>query len=742
MAHSAKHAPQLWLLAGAGLLWAAAPTPSFAALLGAYVLAWLLGQWALRRARIELSSRVAWTAATLALLVPAAGLYRAAPELAQAEGLLGITENVRDRLRLEDTPSIAPPVVFGDHPQEFWVHAPGGQVVSVAIGSTNDFVDADALGEGLFRLPYLPRVHGSPDGGDHILVTLRVDGVDTDRLLRYVRPAAHPRWLRASPGKRHAAVPSEETDEVAVITRTGLSHRIPTADGPTDVAFWSAERLVVAHRWTPELWVIDVATGSRVAQQTTEAGQVRLAVSRDKLHLAVAIAGARNAIRVLSVPELEPEARIPLPFAPAWLEFGRDGDTLVVSERHGSRIHRFHRGTGGWAEDAVLDLGRTVMTMARASHGSRLYVATTDLISDGQPHLGNHFIQDQILTIETTRFAVTAQELTQRRSPRQGNPGDIDRGAGPLGLAEASGGNLLIAFSGSDEVWQHGRNRPEPLVMPLDDLDLRAPHGVAELEGRIVAVTSPSSGTIGLLNADGGMRRLIRLAPADDDLLTDNQEELKRRVGEQGFYEATRSGVSCNSCHLHGDRDGAGHNIGGGFLAPTLTVAGIIGTAPYLRDASFPRIRDLDELSSTVYRGFRRRLGDRGTTLEAYVLSRPRHRAPATLAPHDLELERAGYTVFRDAGCPTCHAPPAFSNLSLHPVGALFPDAGYSGRRQEVVDTPSLLSVGAAAPYLHDGRAEDLESIVREHNEANRHGDTANLSDEDVDALVRFLSVL
>lgn len=734
--------PQLWLLVSAGLLWAVVPEPSFAALVLAYVGAWVVGQWALRRARIELEPRVALSAALIALLVPAAGLYRAAPDLAQAEGLLGITEGTADRLRLEATPSIAPPVVFGDHPQEFWVHAPGGREVKVAVGSSNDFVRVEDLGDGLFRLAFDPRVHGAPDGGDHILVTIEVDGSQTDRLLRYVRPAAHPRWLRASPGKRYAAAPSEETDEVALLTRTGLSHRVPTGDGPTDVAFLSPTQLVVAHRFTGELWVFDVATGERVARHVTEAGQVRLALSRDRQHMAIAIAGAENALRIVSVPACAPEARLPLDFVPGWLEFGRDGDTLVISERYGSTVHRLRRSPEGWDEDASLDLGRTVMTMARATHGSRLYVATTDLVSGGQPHLGNHFIQDQILTLDTTRLAVVAQQLTQRRTPRQGNPGDIDSGTGPMGLFEGSGGNLIVAFSGSDEVWRQGRVDPEPFVYPLDDEDLRAPHGVVELEGRVIAVTSPSSGTIGMLASDGGVRRLIRLAPSDDDLLTNNQEELKRRVGEQGFYEATRSGVSCNSCHLHGDRDGAGHNIGGGFLAPTLTVRGITGTAPYLRDASFPRVRDLDELSRTIYRGFRRRLGGRGVTLEAYVLARPRVRAPGSLAQHDVEREREGYAVFRRAGCATCHAPPAFTNLGLHPVTALFPDAGYSARRQEVVDTPSLLSVGAAAPYLHDGRAEDLESILREHNGANRHGDTADLTVAEVDDLVHFLSAL
>jgi hypothetical protein len=91
--------------------------------------------------------------------------------------------------------------------------------------------------------------------------------------------------------------------------------------------------------------------------------------------------------------------------------------------------------------------------------------------------------------------------------------------------------------------------------------------------------------------------------------------------------------------------------------------------------------------------------------------------------------------------CPTCHALPAFTQLSQHRPSALFPD-----RRGEngyvPIDVPSLLSVGSSAPYLSDGRARTLLSVFGEHNRANHHGDSARLSPAQRRDLVTLLEAL
>jgi cytochrome c peroxidase len=183
-------------------------------------------------------------------------------------------------------------------------------------------------------------------------------------------------------------------------------------------------------------------------------------------------------------------------------------------------------------------------------------------------------------------------------------------------------------------------------------------------------------------------------------------------------------------------------NIGERRLAPTLTVRGVAGTAPYLRDGSYPRIRDLEHLARTLFRGYSRRAPGRAHTLEAFVESLPRKPSPGLHRARDLTRERRGLDVFVRAGCPTCHAFPAFTNLGQHPLGTLFPDRAGDLGADSALDVPSLIGVARGGPFLTDGRAESLEAVVRDHNDAGRHGQTRGLDDEEIADLVHFLEML
>ncbi len=143
-------------------------------------------------------------------------------------------------------------------------------------------------------------------------------------------------------------------------------------------------------------------------------------------------------------------------------------------------------------------------------------------------------------------------------------------------------------------------------------------------------------------------------------------------------------------------------------------------------------------MAETLFRGYLRPDARRGEDIEAYVRALPRRRPEPR---EDLDRIRRGGRVFTESGCPGCHAPPAFTHLGQIPLGALFPDL--EGRAEdEVLDTPSLLSVSTHGPYLSDGRAPTLRSVVVEHNRADRHGHTRGLEQDEVDDLVYFLEAL
>lgn len=318
-----------------------------------------------------------------------------------------------------------------------------------------------------------------------------------------------------------------------------------------------------------------------------------------------------------------------------------------------------------------------------------------------------------------------------------------------MGLTYLENGHMLIAFAGSEEVWRLDPAVGAPSTMIGGfDLDLVSPHGVADLGDGYWAATSPAGGAIAVYGPDDRIAEFIGVAPPDAELLSSPPGTLPAlafdlRVGERAFFEATRSGVSCQSCHLHADTDESPHDIGQQPLLPTLTVRGVTGTAPYLRDGSFPRIRDLDShLAGDLYRGYRRYLAGRGALLERYVQSLPRAVNPRIFEEDDAARLRAGHDAFIEARCDLCHVPPSFTHLGQHPARSLFPSYGATLDAGSQLDTPSLIGAFARDHFLQDGRAHDLESVLTEHNAANRHGDSARLDADRRAALVRFLESL
>jgi cytochrome c peroxidase len=103
-----------------------------------------------------------------------------------------------------------------------------------------------------------------------------------------------------------------------------------------------------------------------------------------------------------------------------------------------------------------------------------------------------------------------------------------------------------------------------------------------------------------------------------------------------------------------------------------------------------------------------------------------------------------GMTVFADAGCARCHAPPLFSADSY--VKRI---EGEDSGRFEVTDdvadrgafrVPSLRNLRETGPYFHDGRTVALSDAVREEVSASvEKGLSKALTEEEVDDLSAFI---
>lgn len=113
-----------------------------------------------------------------------------------------------------------------------------------------------------------------------------------------------------------------------------------------------------------------------------------------------------------------------------------------------------------------------------------------------------------------------------------------------------------------------------------------------------------------------------------------------------------------------------------------------------------------------------------------------------------------GEALFGTIGCATCHVPslgspsgpvPLYSDLLLHDVmPAGFRGMGEPGADVGFYRTPPLWGIGETAPYMHDGRAEDLRGAILAHfsEGENAKNDFLALSPGDQDELIAFLEDL
>ncbi len=736
-----------------------------AALVACYVAAIVLLNLAITARRDLLPNLGRWQAAILLgvpVLAPLAALHRHRSALWNDAGLRGVVEVTRDRLALEETPTLFPRTIAGDHPQRLYAFARGASSASLSLREDLPAVEGTPLGRGVFRFSYDPARHGAPAAvSGPFEVRLTVGGKSVKRSLDASVPLARPRWLASFPGAGVAAAVSEETDDIVIFRATGEFHLVRVGDAPTDLAFFdSGRRIAVAHRFSPEIFVVDVE--HRTVEKRIDVGSRgmgRVALSPDGSTLAVALAGGPPGVELVALTTEGQRSSVRLGFRPDHVAFGASGDELIASWRERKTLYRLRRTTSddgglelprrtgsapsGWRLDATtLPMGRPAVAVHRTRDGQQLLVASTGRSEDGAEVPGNHFVEHRIVSIDLPRWRIGGERVTGRLSNEQDRASAMEHGSGPVAFTDRADGTLLVAFSGSDEVWTLAQGASEPTAITRVGPELSAPHGLADLGQGRFAVSSPSSGTLGVFDSNGARTALAQVGPADEDLEQRDRVAWLRRQGERAFYEATRSGIACHSCHVFADSDYSRHNIGQPTQLPTLSTFGIAGTSPYLRDASYPRVRDMMQVAEDVYRGFRNRAkADRGESLEAFVESL----APLPLPPaaeENLDRERAGMEAFFSARCPLCHTPPAFTNLGQVPAKAVFPEYSTSIGDGHTLDVPTLVGLATSPPYLHDGRAQTLEDVLVEHNASDRHGNVRALSDGERADLVYLLERL
>ena len=719
-----------------GALAAALEVRSFGGLVVAYLGGWALTEALLRSPWASELRRVHAGWLLLLFLVSMVSVFARGEALGAYEGLAHVRVRLEDRARLSASLALDPPLLRGDRLQSLLLSAPSAEHVELTIAGREH--RGVALGAGVFRIDVDPEGLALVDGPVH--ATLRVDGEEHDRVLRAIVPDAHPRALSLSRDGLRACAVSEETDELFVVDADGVT-RTEVGDRPFACAFdqdgvWVARRRGLEHLGGVERE--HPVTESPVRGQLTALLATELATFVAARVPPSTSEGVASEVRSIEGDAVAPLQGVADLLASVSLLDGTTG--VVIALRSPARLVLLD------ATSLEVRAERPLIApvIAMAARGARLVIATTDFSEDARPHLGNHFIDDQLVILDGATLAPLGILHTAGRSPAQDHAGDYDLGAGPRGLSFDGEGALIVAFEGSREVVRYadvvalgrGTVLPERHDVGSEDVEPHAPESAVRLTDGTFVVASPASGA--LVRLSGDTFRVESMAPASRDLLELDPERLRVRMGELAFGEATRSGVSCASCHLFGGSDGVPHNIGGRILSPTLDVRGIFGTAPYLRDGSYPRLSDLHEVAVEEYRGYRLPAGDRGATIEGFLASTVRAEIHTEVDP---ELARRGAELFVRAECVGCHVPPAFTDLGLHAGSALFPDHRFP-TNVAALDTPSLRGVSESPPYLYDGRAETLREVLTAENREGRHGHTSALSDEELEALIAFLEAL
>ena len=208
------------------------------------------------------------------------------------------------------------------------------------------------------------------------------------------------------------------------------------------------------------------------------------------------------------------------------------------------------------------------------------------------------------------------------------------------------------------------------------------------------------------------------------------------------FFDATNphvtpSGVvACASCHPNGTDDGLvwfehTTNITLRRRRTKHLANAKTATAPFHWDGQFPTMSELAESTMTNLMGGDGLLVD-VSTVQAFVDEIVQ---PPSLPAADPDAVARGSALFTSMGCSACHASPDFTDDQSHAV--LNPESLSADDVFTTADTPGLRGIFLSAPYFHDGRSPDLDSVLH-----SAMGAAASLTDAQRSDVTAFLNSL
>jgi len=213
------------------------------------------------------------------------------------------------------------------------------------------------------------------------------------------------------------------------------------------------------------------------------------------------------------------------------------------------------------------------------------------------------------------------------------------------------------------------------------------------------------------------------------------------RSGEMAFHDATFSyqqWLSCASCHPDTRSDGTNWDLmNDGIGNPKqsrsllyshrtspVMITGVRASAEVAVTKGFSMIQ-FHELPEPQLDSVNAYLKDQKPVPSPYLKS------DGSLT----ESAVRGKAVFEGkAECAKCHVPPYYGDKKKYTLGL-----GSDGERNREFVTPILIEVWRTAPYMYDGRAVTLREVITTDNKNNRHGNTKDLTPQEIEDLENYI---
>jgi YVTN family beta-propeller protein len=276
------------------------------------------------------------------------------------------------------------------------------------------------------------------------------------------------------------------------------------------------------------------------------------------------------------------------------------------------------------------------------------------------------------------------------------------------------------------------------------------PSGIAlSHDGTTAWVHNAFDHSVSRLERKDGVVQQVRVSQFTQDVLPADVV-----AGRKLFFSAADSrmssqttGISCASCHLEGREDGHVWNFTDGpRQTPSLAGRMLSKTAPFHWNGEF------DGLTAFMAQTVNHRMGGAGVSpamelqIAAFIDAQPAADNPHKLASGLTPAQLRGQGVFVRAQCNSCHRGDTLTDNSFVNVGTYVTDGAVIDDVKRFIhgglNTPSLLGLARTAPYLHSGRAPTLKQRILEGKAQSLHGQTAQLTDAEVDDLVEYLKTL